>query len=681
MSSDAAEDPRVCLAAELGVLRARLRTLARAASPAEADDADAADDADDAGDAGDAGDAEDVEIADARAALTAAEGRRRGPGPLDLLAEGFGLSGFERAVLLLAAGPELVAAVRDELEAVSGRAQPSFGLALRLLPDAHWDAVTPVAPLRRWRLLRLTEPAFPTHSPLVVEERVLHHLVGAGHLDADLAALTRAVAGPAWLPGLLDAAAGEVARTWRRERTVLLHGPQPPNREAVAARAAVRSGLRLRWMGAEDIPADPAARDGLMRLMERETVLDGCAWAVHLARAEDIHWVPRAFRTLDAPLVLLGDGLEVPPAAAAHVVPVAVPRLDRGQRRALWARTLGRWDVGEDVVSTEERDRAADVFDLDLEAVEDAAADLALPAAATNPGNGRGEARGDARHDRLWSACRRAGRGSFAGWARVVVPRAGWDDLVLAEPQRAQLRALVAALRHRHTVLDDWGFGARTRGLGTTALFTGPSGTGKTLAGEVVAGAVGLDLVQVDLSQVLSKYIGETEKNLARLFDAAEDAAAVLLFDEADALFGRRSEVRDSHDRYANLEVGYLLQRMEEFRGLAVLTTNDRAALDPAFLRRLHVVVTFPYPDLPTRRELWRVGVPPTVPTHDVDPDRLAEIDLPGGGIAAAALTAAYLAAEDGGPMRAEHLRRATRWELAKSGRVSPPLPGGRRVP
>ena len=168
---------------------------------------------------------------------------------------------------------------------------------------------------------------------------------------------------------------------------------------------------------------------------------------------------------------------------------------------------------------------------------------------------------------------------------------------MLPPQQLDQLHALVAAVRHRALVLHDWGFAERsTRGLGTTALFTGPSGTGKTLAAEVIAHELGLDLVVIDLSQVVSKYIGETEKHLRRVFDAAEDGAAVLLFDEADTLFGKRSEVRDSHDRYANLEVGYLLQRMESFRGLAILTTNARSTLDQAFTRRLRTIVTFPLP-------------------------------------------------------------------------------------
>ena len=253
----------------------------------------------------------------------------------------------------------------------------------------------------------------------------------------------------------------------------------------------------------------------------------------------------------------------------------------------------------------------------------------------------------------LWSACRARAGAAVGTLAQTVTPRAGWADLVLPEQQLEQLRALVSAVRHRTRVLHDWGFAERTaRGLGSTALFAGASGTGKTLAAEVIARELDLDLVIVDLSQVVSKYIGETEKHLRRVFDAAEDGGCVLLFDEADTLFGKRSEVRDSHDRYANLEVGYLLQRMESFRGLAILATNARDALDPAFTRRLRTIVTFPYPDPDLRQKLWEKAFPPATPVADLDTRQLAGVDVPGGGIASIALTAAYLAAETEGPCR-----------------------------
>jgi SpoVK/Ycf46/Vps4 family AAA+-type ATPase len=216
-------------------------------------------------------------------------------------------------------------------------------------------------------------------------------------------------------------------------------------------------------------------------------------------------------------------------------------------------------------------------------------------------------------------------------------------------------------------VYDAWGFGARSsRGLGVCALFAGPSGTGKTLAAEVLANDLRLDLYRIDLSQVVSKYIGETEKNLGAVFEAAERGGAILLFDEADALFGKRSSVKDSHDRYANIEVSYLLQRMESYRGLAILTTNQRAALDQAFLRRLRFVVTFPFPDATQRASIWARVLPDRTPTTGLDVERLARLNVTGGSIRNIALHAAFLAAAEARPVGMAQLLQAARRECAK---------------
>jgi SpoVK/Ycf46/Vps4 family AAA+-type ATPase len=222
-------------------------------------------------------------------------------------------------------------------------------------------------------------------------------------------------------------------------------------------------------------------------------------------------------------------------------------------------------------------------------------------------------------------------------------------------------------VRQRSKVYETWGFTTKgTRGLGISALFAGASGTGKTMAAEVLAGELRLDLYRIDLSQVVSKYIGETEKNLRRVFDAAEEGSAILLFDEADALFGKRSEVKDSHDRYANIEVSYLLQRMEAYRGLAVLTTNMKNALDQAFLRRIRFVVQFPFPDAAQRAEIWRRIFPADTPTEDLKVDKLARLNVSGGNIRNIALNAAFLAADAGEPVGMAHLLRAARGEYSK---------------
>ncbi len=257
--------------------------------------------------------------------------------------------------------------------------------------------------------------------------------------------------------------------------------------------------------------------------------------------------------------------------------------------------------------------------------------------------------------------------------AARIAPNASWDDLVVPDEVLVQLHELGAWVAHRGRVLGDWGFARRlSRGRGVTALFAGPSGTGKTMAAEVVAAELGLDLYRIDLSGVVSKYIGETEKNLDRIFRAAEDANAVLFFDEADALFGKRSEVRDSHDRYANLEISYLLQKMETYDGVAILATNLRDNLDEAFMRRLAFIVTFPFPDEEERRRIWELVWPAETPlADDLDFDALAAAHrLSGGQIKNAALAAAYLAAGNGGVVAGEHLESALRREYEKLGRA-----------
>jgi SpoVK/Ycf46/Vps4 family AAA+-type ATPase len=270
----------------------------------------------------------------------------------------------------------------------------------------------------------------------------------------------------------------------------------------------------------------------------------------------------------------------------------------------------------------------------------------------------------------LPAQCRLLSRPALEGLARRVETTARWEDLVLPDAQMKTLRLIASQLQHRITVHDDWGFGgAGQRGLGLSALFFGDSGVGKTMACEVIARELDLDLYRIDLSAVVSKYIGETEKNLARVFDAAEDAGAILLFDEADALFGKRSEVKDSHDRYANIEVSYLLQRMETYRGLAVLTSNQRAALDPAFLRRLRFVVQFPFPDAAQRERIWARAFPPAMPRGPLDLAKLARLPMAGGNIRNIALNAAFFAAAEAGPVRMAHLARAAHLEASKQER------------
>jgi SpoVK/Ycf46/Vps4 family AAA+-type ATPase len=292
---------------------------------------------------------------------------------------------------------------------------------------------------------------------------------------------------------------------------------------------------------------------------------------------------------------------------------------------------------------------------------------LSLPAIYSATAQANVEQEAESSFDALWDACRIQTRPRMEELGQYIDPAAAWDDLILPEVQKEALRDIVTHVRQRAKVYETWGFATRgARGLGISALFAGASGTGKTMAAEVLARELRLDLYRIDLSSIVSKYIGETEKNLRRVFDAAESGGAILLFDEADALFGKRSEVRDSHDRYANIEVSYLLQRMECYRGLAILTTNMRSALDAAFLRRIRFVVQFPFPDAAQRAEIWRHIFPSETPTEGIAVEHLSQLSVAGGNIRNIALNAAFLAAGTEEPVRMRNLLRAAQSEYAK---------------
>jgi SpoVK/Ycf46/Vps4 family AAA+-type ATPase len=268
----------------------------------------------------------------------------------------------------------------------------------------------------------------------------------------------------------------------------------------------------------------------------------------------------------------------------------------------------------------------------------------------------------------LRNSCRNIARPEMSGLATQIIPKAALNDLVLPDIQRQLLDTIAIRVEQRSKVYEDWGFETKSsRGLGITALFAGESGTGKTMAAEALANNLDLDLFKIDLSTVVSKYIGETEKNLRRVFDAAESGGAILFFDEADALFGKRSEVKDSHDRYANIEVGYLLQKMEEYRGLAILATNMKNALDPAFIRRIAFIVKYPFPDEKSRAEIWKRIFPKSVPIDkNLDFGRLAKLNITGGNIQNIALNASFIAAEEGTEVGMRHLKEAAKMEYDK---------------
>lgn len=630
--------------------------------------------------------------------------RQAPPFALDVVSAAFGLSPFERDLLLLCAGPDLDSKFCGLIASLQGdtrRTSPTFSLALGALPGAHWSALAPVGPLRRWRLLELGTGDALTSAPLRIDEHVLHFLTGLNHPDDRLQGLVRPVAPSDGLPPSQTELVGRVAYAVTRsladpaQPVVQLNGPDFAGRRAVAAAACAALGLRLCALRAADIPAAPADRETLARFWEREAVLRQTALLLELDDTEDVELGRGTAPFLEGLHgIVLVSKRDPWRARQRPVVRFEVTKPTVQEQKVLWQQALGPAAAQLDG----QLDRIVAQFSLGCADIRAASAGLvgsnggvaavptthgpdpAPPLRGTlSPSDGEragvrssftssaspDEPNGLA--DRLWDLCRDHTRPRLDDLAQRLKPLADWDDLILPEEQRRTLREIAAQVRHRFRVYDAWGFSAKcTRGLGISALFTGPSGTGKTMAAEVLAHELQLDLYRIDLSQVVNKYIGETEKNLRRVFDAAEDSGVILLFDEAEALFGKRSEVKDSHDRYANIEVSYLLQRMEAYRGLAILTTNLKTALDTAFLRRIRFVVQFPFPDAAQRAEIWRRIFPTTTPTEGLDVRKLSCLNVPGGNIRNIALNAAFLAADDGQSVRMSHLLRAARTEYAK---------------
>jgi hypothetical protein len=574
-------------------------------------------------------------VADAAEALPA-------PSALEMVRTGFGLSSFERDILLLCAGWELDEAFAELCPA----GHPTFGLALAALPDAHWSALDPDGALRRWRLVEPASGAGLASAELRIDERVLHHLTGVATIDDRLRALVTPLAAEPVLSPSREAAAARIAALWtaggegrHTPPPVQLSGPDLAGRRAVASAGCAKVGLRPFALNAADLPAAPAEREALARLWEREAVLGAAALVIECE--DDNHRAVVAFLESVQGVRLLSTREPIR-SHAEPILRVDLPPLGADEQLGAWHESLADRAPPDDV------DAVVQQFRLGVDGIEAAAVQVRAGAS-------------------LWDASRAQARPRLDDLAQRIEPAARWDDLVLPEAQLLTLREVAIHVRRRTTVYEDWGFAARgPRGLGISALFAGPSGTGKTMAAEVLANDLRLDLYRIDLSAVVSKYIGETEKNLRRVFDAAEEGGAILLFDEADALFGKRSEVKDSHDRYANIEVSYLLQRMEAYRGLAILTTNQKSALDPSFLRRIRFVVQFPFPDAVQRAEIWRRIFPAETPTRRLDHRTLARLNVAGGNIRNIALGAAFLAAEDESPVEMTHLLRAARSEYAK---------------
>jgi hypothetical protein len=580
----------------------------------------------------------------------------------------FELSPFERDVLLLCAGASLESRFLSACAAAHKNPQmtwPTFGLALQSLDAPHWSALSRNRPLRYWRLLEL-DAAPLLHAPLRLDERILQFLIGVHSADERLEALIRPLRSGE-LPGAdgrssrnalpeQARAVQTVVRSWKNASTarqsVLLTGGRRFARQSLFLDICREASLRPFALNAVDIPTTPAEREQLARLWTRESALATAALYVRTENLEHVGNLSAWLELVEAPVGIeaaLGSAAEKLEGMRVHLAPISAE-----ERRKLWTEALGSVAPAMDGAL----DRIVEHFQFDEPDIQisgEAAREEALAGGVENPG------------DLTWRVCREHSRRSLENLAQRIETKATWADLVLPAAQTETLREIAIHVRQRSVVNDQWGFAARySRGLGLSALFSGSSGTGKTMAAEILASELALDLYRIDLSCVVSKYIGETEKNLRKIFDAAEESGAILLFDEADALFGKRSEVRDSHDRYANLEISYLLQRIDTYRGVAILTTNMQHAIDAAFMRRIRFIVPFPFPDAAARELIWQRIFPAATPLGALAFERLAQLNVSGGVIRNIAMHAAFLAAEEKGAVGPAHVLAAAHSEYSK---------------
>ncbi|MGH3796777.1 MAG: ATP-binding protein [Pseudonocardiaceae bacterium] len=599
--------------------------------------------------------ASDEQIARAAEAVRLAE-EISPPPALAVLASRLGLSRFDRDTLLLCAAIELDPSVVELCAHAQGNERmcyPTFGLALGLLPDPAWEVVSPQQGLRFWRLVEITQHTGQglIAGALRADERIVNYIKGLNYLDDRLAPLVARL-DPALgleLPPSQQAVVDEITRHWRQPDgtapVIQLAGADEAGKQLIAAHAAAECDLIAHRLSAALLPTQPTELDNLARLWERESMLLPLALYLDVEDADDAGAarppVARFLARISGRTAFAARESWSDLGRQSSVLDVAPPT--PAERAGAWRASLHPDADGAAI------DALAAQFALDVPAIREAAA-----IACGDP-------------EQAWRACRTRTRPRLDALAQRLVPGVGWEDIVLPAAGRALLAQVADQVAHRTTVYETWGFGERiTRGLGVSVLFAGPSGTGKTMAAEVLAGHLRLDLYRIDLSAVVSKYIGETEKNLRRLFDAAEGGGAILFFDEADALFGKRSEVRDSHDRYANIEINYLLQRMESYRGLAILATNMRTALDNAFLRRLRFIMEFPFPGLAERKAIWEKAFPLQAPRGELDYDRLAQLQVSGGMTRNIALNAAFLAASAGAEITMPHVLAAARTEFHK---------------
>ncbi len=624
--------------------------------------------------------------------LHKAESLRRGIQlRLASLEERFHLTPFDIDCILICLAPEmdsrydrLYAYLQDDVT----KRRPSADLLLNLLCPSFQEKLVnrarllPDAPLIHFRLLVIYED--PAHHAgtllnkfLRVDERIVNYLLGSNEPDSQIAFHVRYIEPESRIEDLILVEQTKTrlsriaANGSQGQNVVYLQGPHGTGKKTAAAAVCHELGVRLLIVDLAGLLSNQTMSFQVaLRLVVREALLHGAALYWDGAGAlvpEDKHsqlqTLCEEIRQMSSVTFLAGEEIWEPAGylRTLRFTRVELPRPSYADRLLLWQRAL------KDDIADLDVEALANKFRFSGGQIMDASASARNLARARDPQQDR------LTQTDLHESCRLHSSRKLSTLGRRVKPHHTWTDIVLPEDRLLQLREICNSMKYRALVFDTWGFDRKlSMGKGLNMLFAGPSGTGKTMAAEIMAGELGLDLYKIDLSTVVSKYIGETEKNLARIFAEAETSDAILFFDEADALFGKRSEVRDSHDRYANIEINYLLQKMEEHEGVVILATNFRKNMDDAFVRRMHFTVDFPFPGEAERRQIWERIWPEEMPqSPDLDLEAMARrFEMAGGNIRNVATAAAFLAASDGGVVSMSHLIHGTRREFQKMGKV-----------
>jgi ATPase family associated with various cellular activities (AAA) len=604
------------------------------------------------------------------------------PSALEQICQRFNLSDFETSILLLCVGVELDAIFSDllaEAHGVDHQYYPTFGLALRLLPNPHWNALAPDSPLRHWELIRFSSGNTFTNINLHIDERILHYLVGVQTTDPLLVGLTDLPQNAKQLILSHQNLADRIKALWQLSTSqdtpplIQLCSPEIEDKINIAQAVCHSFDRRVSLLSGDRIPLNPKDLNSFIRRLDRECILEHRAL---LLNCDDMDFSDPEQRAALNQLIEEFTGFTIVTTRTPlqglkrQMIRFDVPKPEPQEQFITWQTSVAELKAqlnGQGTLIPDSEQLSQDLQELTSQFYLSTSTIRSACTAAMGQLTAQSA---PSFKQALWESCRVQARPSLDELAERIESKLSWDDLVLPPLQKGILEEISAHVRQKATVYENWGFAAKNRrGLGITALFSGPSGTGKTLAAGVLANELNLDLYKIELSSVVSKYIGETEKNLQRIFDAAESGGTILLFDEADSIFGKRSEVNDSKDRNANLEVSYLLQRMESYSGLAILTTNLQSNLDSAFMRRLRFVTQFSFPDAAHRAKIWQRIFPTKTPTQGLDFEKLAHLNTAGGNIRIIALNAAFMAADAGEAVQMKHILKATQTEYEKLGK------------